>query len=222
MIAGIAFFLHQALDFEFYLPSVTVPGFAVLALAIGAQKKDKVYCVTVKENRRTLCIVIGFAVTMTASLLLLVPFYGQIYFQRGRNLLTLRPDLAEEAAADIQKAIRLDPHNSQYHHHYGVLLVQRLSRQQEGIAEVQEAIRLSPWQHYYHFDLGMIYFLSGAWDKGLEEIKKASHLYPLDEDYHQWLRGLYLKIGKKALASQEEQWIETIRRERGDQKDLQE
>jgi len=212
MVAGLAFFLHHALDFEFYLPGVTLPGFAVLALAVGAQKKDKPYRVKVKKKRKTIYTFLGFVAAMAASFLLLFPFYGQMHFQRAKNLLESGPSFSEAAAAELQKAIRLDPHNSQYHHRYGVLLVQRLSRRQDGIAEVQEAIRLSPWRHYYHFDLGMIYLVSGEGVKGLEEIKKASQLYPLNEDYHQWLRTIYLQMGDKDLVSQEEQWIERIQR----------
>jgi len=210
MIAGMAFFIHHAFDFECYLPSVTLAGFTVLALAIGAQKKDKVYKIAVKKSRRLLFTAVGFIGAIAASLLLLCPFYGQMHFQSAKSLLDSGPYFTQGAAAELKKAIRLDPHNSEYHHQYGVLLVQRLSRHQEGIDEVQEAIRLSPWRHYYHFDLGMIYLISGEKKKGLEAIKKASQLYPLHEEYHQWLRAIYLQVGEKDLASQEEQWIERI------------
>jgi hypothetical protein len=223
MIAGMAFFIHHAFDFEFYMPSVTLAGFAVLALAIGVQKKDKVYKIAFKKSRRPLFTAVGFLVVLMASLLLLVPFYGQMYFQKARSRLNadrpyfaVRPYFVEDAAAELKKAIRLDCHNSEYHHRYGVLLVQKFSRPQEGIAEVQEAIQLSPWRHYYHFDLGMIYLVAGEGEKGLEEIKKASQLYPLNEDYHQRLRFVYLQMGKKDLVSQEERWIDKIQGEKGD------
>ena len=216
MIAGMTFFIHNALDFEFYLPSVTLSGFAVLALAVGVQKKDKVYKIALKKSRRSLFTGGGFIGAIAASLFLLIPFYGQTHFQRAKSFLESGPYFAEAAAAELKKAIRLDPRNNQYHHQYGVLLVQRLSRPQEGLAEVQEAIRLSPWRHYYHFDLGMIYLLAEERRKGLEEIKKASQLYPLNEDYHQWLRAIYLQMGKKELVSQEEEWIEGIQKGEGD------
>ena len=51
--------------------------------------------------------------------------------------------------------------------------------------------------------------------KGLEEIKQASQLYPFNEDYHQGLRTIYLQMGEKDLAFQEEQWIEQIQRGTG-------
>jgi tetratricopeptide (TPR) repeat protein len=219
MIAGMAFFIHHAFDFEFYIPSVTLAGFAALALAIGIQKKDRVYKIALKKSRRPLFTAAGFIVAIAASLLLLIPLYGQMHFQKAQSLLKTAPysaDWTEEAAAELKKAIRLDPHNSRYHHRYGVLLVQKFSRPQEGIAEVQEAIRLSPWCHYYHFDLGMIYWVAREKDKALDEIKKASQLYPLNEDYHQWLRFIYLQLGKKDLASQEERWIDKIQGEKGD------
>ena len=212
MVAGMAFFIHHAFDFEFYLPSVTLAGFAVLALAVGVRKQDKVYRITIKGRGKTLYPVLGFMGAMMLSLLLLFPFYGQMHSQMAKSLHESEHYFAEVASAELQKAIRLDPHNSQYHHRYGTLLSQRLSRHQEGIDEVQEAIRLSPWRHYYHFDLGMIYLVSGEREKGLKEIKKASQLYPLNEEYHQWLWAIYLEMGKKDLASQEEQWIERIQR----------
>jgi hypothetical protein len=212
MVAGLAFFFHHAFDFEFYLPSVTLAGFAVLSLAVGAQEGGAIYRITMQGRGKILYTSLGFATAMAASLLLLLPFYGQVHYQRAKGLLDAGPYFAKGAAAELQKAIRLDPHNSQYHHRYGVLLSQRLTRHREGMAEVQEAIRLSPWRHYYHFDLGMIYLISGERDKGVEELKKASQLYPLHEEYHQLLKTIYLQMGEKALASQEEQWIERIRR----------
>ena len=211
MVAGLTFLLHHAFDFEFYLPSVTLAGFAVLALAFGARKQDSVYRITVKGTGETLYIVLGFVGVIVASLLVLFPFYGLMHFRRAENFLKSGSYFTERAAAELQKAIRLDPHNSQYHYQYGVLLSQGLSRHNEGIDEVQEAIRLSPWRHHYHFDLGMIYLVSGKREKGLDSIKKASQLYPFHEDYHQWLRSIYLQIGEENLASQEEQWIERIR-----------
>jgi hypothetical protein len=211
MVAGLAFFIHHAFDFEFYLPSVTLPGFAVLALAVGARKQDNVYRITVKGTGESLYAVLGFVGVIVASLLVLFPFYGLMHFQRAENFLKSGSYFTERVAAELQKAIRLDPHNSQYHYKYGILLSQGFSRHNEGIAEVQEAIRLSPRRYYYHFDLGMIYLVSGELEKGLEEIKQASQLYPLNEDYHQWLRAAYLRLGEKDLASQEEQWIERIR-----------
>lgn len=212
MIAGLAFFIHHAFDFEFYLPSGTLAGFAVLALAIGAQKKDKVYKIALKKKRRTLFTTVGFLGAIVASLLLLVSFYGKMHFQRARSLLESKINFTKEAEMELKKAIRLDLYNSEYHHRYGVLLVQKLSRQQEGVAEVQKAIRLSPWRHYYYFDLGMIYLISGEEKKGLAEIKKASQLFPLHEDYHKLLRAIYLQMGEEEMVSQEEQWIERIQR----------
>lgn len=218
MIAGMAFFIHHAFDFEFYMPSVTLAGFAVLALAIGVQKKDKVYKIAFKKSRRSLFTAVGFIVVLIVSLLLLIPFYGQMHFQKAQNLFKTVPysaDWTEEAAAEFKKAISLDPDNSEYHYQYGMLLIQTRARQQEGIAEVREAIRLSPWRHYYYFDLGMIYWgVTKEKDKALEEIKEASLLYPLNEDYHQWLRFVYLQMGKKDLASQEERWIDKIQGEK--------
>ncbi len=216
MAAGTAFFIHQALDFEFYLPSATLAGFTVVALAIGAQKKDKVYKITtVRKRRKSLFTAVGFIGVTMISLLLLIPFYGQMHFQRAKGFLESGPYFVEAAATEFQKAIRLDPCNSEYHQRYGVLLFQRLSQQQKGIAEVQEAIRLSPRRHYYYYDLGMLYLDSGEEKKGLEAIKKASQLYPFEENYHQWLRAVYLKMGEKDLVVQEERWIDKIREGEG-------
>ncbi len=215
MVAGLAFFLHHAFDFEFYLPSVTLPGFAVLALGVGTKAEDRVYKIDLGGRRKTIFTFLGFAGTVALSIVLLLQLYGQMYYQRAKSRLDAGPFFVNEAVLELKKAIRLDPHNSQCHHRYGTLLFQRLSRQKEGITAVQEAIRLSPWRHYYHFDLGMMYLISGEERKGMDEIKRASQLYPLNEEYHQFLRTIYLKLGEDGLASQEGHWIEKIRRERG-------
>ncbi|MBW2039882.1 MAG: O-antigen ligase family protein [Deltaproteobacteria bacterium] len=215
MVAGLAFFLHHAFDFEFYLPNVTLAGFAVLALAIGAKANDRVYRIALEGRRKTIFTFLGFAGVVAVSIVLLLQLYGQMHYQRATCRLESGSFFANEAALELKRAIRLDSKNSQYHHRYGVLLFQKLSRHKEGISEVQEAIRLSPWRHYYHFDLGMMYLISGQEKKGVEEIKRASQLYPLNEEYHQFLRGIYLQRGENNLAYQEEKWIERIQRQEG-------
>lgn len=212
LVAGLAFCIHHAFDFEFYLSNVTLAGFAVLALTIAIEAEDRVYRIDLGGRRKTVSVLLGFGGVLAVSILLLFQLYGQMHYQKARYRLETGSLFAVNAARGFKKSIHFDPYNSRYHHQYGVLLFQRLSRQQEGISEVQEAIRLSPWRHYYHFDLGMMYLISGEESKGVEEIKRASQLYPLNEKYHQFLMTIYLQRGEAELASEEEEWIEKIQR----------
>ncbi|RLB07885.1 MAG: hypothetical protein DRG50_01450 [Deltaproteobacteria bacterium] len=214
VVAGMTFLIHHAFDFEFYLPNVTLAGFAVMALAVSVKDEEKVYRIDLKGKRGAIFTFLGFAGALAVSIVLLVQLYGQMYYQRAKYRLESGPLFVKEAALELKKAIRLDPKNSLYHHRYGVLLFQKLSRQKEGIAEVQKAIKLSPWRHSYHFDLGMMYLISGRHSEGVEEIKKASQLYPMNEGYHQFLRTIYLQRGEGDLASQQQRWIERIRKQR--------
>jgi hypothetical protein len=210
MVAGLTFFLHNAFDFEFYLPSVTLPGFAVLALAAGAKKEKSVYRITLEGKRKTLITFLCFTGTVVVSIMLLLQLYGQMYYQRAGYHLNAK-SFVNEAALALKKAIRLDPKNSQYHHRYGVVLFEGFSRYEAGISEVQEAIRLSPWRHYYHFDLGMMYLISGQHSKGIAEIKRASQLYPLHEEYHRILETIYLQTGNSSAVSQREKQTDTVK-----------
>ena len=210
MVAGLSFFLHHAFDFEFYLPSVTIPGFAVLALAAGARTDTRVYRIKLEGKRKSLITFLCYTGTVVISIILLLQLYGQMYYQRGGYHLNTKV-FVNEAALALKKAIRLDPKNSQYHHRYGVVLFEGFSRHEAGISEVQEAIRLSPWRHYYYFDLGMMYLISGRHSKGIAAIKRASQLYPLREEYHRILETTYFQPGDGNGVSQSEKQTDTIK-----------
>jgi len=200
IVAGFAFLIHNALDFEFYLPSATMAGFAVLALAVSRATEDGVCRIQLVGARKTFVTVSGFAAVIAGSILLLLQLYGEMYYQRARYLLDLGFGSPKAAALALRKAIDLDPRNSQYHHRYGTLLFRRFARQEEGIAAVQQAVKLSPWRHYYHYDLGMMYLCSGAKEKGLEEIRRASQLSPLNEEYRRMLERIRNEMGDGDVA----------------------
>ncbi len=216
MVAGVAFFFHHAMDFEFYLPSVTLAGFACLALSTAQLKGEVPYRIRVKKEKGERVIILGLLFTIALSVIFLFPFYGELQYREAKRLLDEPRFPPEWGAERLKKAIRFDPLNSLYHHHYGVVLFWRLAQHEEGVAEVKKAIRLSPWRHYYHFDLGMIYLALGKEEEGVEALKEAVRLYPLNLDYHRQLRAVYLKRGEGYLAGEEEACIRRIQGERVD------
>jgi len=187
LAAGLAFLMHNALDFEFYLPSVTLPGFAVLALVVGEGGSGTRMIVQAGGKRKMLVLGVGFTLALIASLTLTVQVYARMHYDKARYMLNATGVLDREAAHELEQAIRLDPRDSRYHHRYGVLLFRDLARPHEGIAAVERAVNLSPRRHHYRFDLGMMYLLSGNRQKGLGEIERAVEINPGNDTYRELL-----------------------------------
>ena len=107
----------------------------------------------------------------------------------------------DEAIAEYEQAVRLDPENAWCHNRLGFTLAWKGGRDDEAIAQFREAIRIDPnigWSHYF---LAIALERKGRLDEAVDEFREAARLLP--EKRAEWkrdLRGLLLRLGRGAEA----------------------
>ncbi|HEY6197973.1 MAG TPA: tetratricopeptide repeat protein [Candidatus Binatia bacterium] len=85
----------------------------------------------------------------------------------------------EEAIAECQKAIAVDPEFGNPYNDIGAYLI-GLGRLDEAIPWLERAIRARRYEayHYPHFNLGRVYLSKGMLKKALEEFQRALAIEP--------------------------------------------
>jgi tetratricopeptide (TPR) repeat protein len=97
---------------------------------------------------------------------------SRLQLQRGRGRCHL-----EEALADYNEAIRLNPGDAQAYVNRGFAKAQ-MGRLEEAIADFNEAIRLNPGEAASHHSRGMAQAQLGRFDESLADCEEAIRLNP--------------------------------------------
>ena len=97
-------------------------------------------------------------------------FLGWTYSFQGRY---------EEAIAECQRAIAVDPEFGNPYNDIGAYLI-GLGRPDEAVPWLERATRASRYEayHYPHFNLGRVYLSKGMLKKALEEFQQALAIEP--------------------------------------------
>ena len=107
----------------------------------------------------------------------------------------------EEAIAEAQRAITLDPNDADSY----VSLASALSlagRTDEALGWVERAMRLNPhYPSYYLYQLGLIQFCMEQFDKALVSLEKATALNPDDRWSYRLLLATYGQLGRSEDAA---------------------
>jgi len=111
----------------------------------------------------------------------------------------------DEAIAEFEGAIQLDPEDAVAHYNLG-LAYHGQGQLDEAVAEYQEAIRLNPDLSDAHTNLGAAYTDQGQADKAIAEYTEAIRLNPDDDSAHHNLGLVYAEQGKadEAIAEYQE------------------
>jgi tetratricopeptide (TPR) repeat protein len=99
---------------------------------------------------------------------------GRAFLQQGRW---------EEAAAELRRAVEIDPSVAQSHSDLGMAL-EELNRSDEAIAEYREALRRSPDLHEALYNLGGALAERGRWDEAIEQYERALAMRPDQAQTH--------------------------------------
>ena len=108
----------------------------------------------------------------------------------------------DEAIAEYEQAVRLDPENAWCHNRLGFTLAWKGGHDDEAIAQFREAIRLDAnlgWSHYF---LAIALERKGCLDEAVDEFREAARLLPEKraECEAERMRRLLLKLGRGAEA----------------------
>jgi serine/threonine-protein kinase len=98
----------------------------------------------------------------------------------------------DEAIAEYEHAVRLDPDNAWCHNRLGFALAWKGGRDDEAIAHSREAIRIDANVGWFHYCLGFALDRKGCLDEAVDELWVAVRLFP--EKRAEWLRD-----GRRAL-----------------------
>ena len=121
-----------------------------------------------------------------------------VYFLRGT--LADRQKQYEEAEAQFQKALTIDPQNATILNYLGYMLADRGVRLPEALTMIRKAVDLDPQNYAYLDSLGWVYFKSGQYTLAEENIRKANERNNGDPTIHDHLGEVYEKTGKLKLA----------------------
>ena len=107
----------------------------------------------------------------------------------------------DEAIAEYEQAVRLDPENAWCHNRLGFTLAWKGGHDDEAIAQFREAIRLDPNIGWTHYLLAVSLERKGRLDEAVAEFREAARLLP--EKRAEWkrdLRRVLLRLGRGAEA----------------------
>ena len=94
----------------------------------------------------------------------------------------------DEAIAEYEQAVRLDPDNAWCHNRLGFALTWKGGRDDEAIAHTREAVRIDPNEGWFHYCLGFALDRTDRFDEAAAELQEAVRLLP--EKRAEWRRDL--------------------------------
>jgi tetratricopeptide (TPR) repeat protein len=115
---------------------------------------------------------------------------------RTLHLLAVHNQIVEQALAEAERALTLEPNNPAFHHSLGDILCWA-GRPVEGIEFYKKAIRLNPraTAHYLN-SLGWGYFLPERYDEAIAALKQSLALNPNFLYAHLNLAGVYSALNR--------------------------
>jgi tetratricopeptide (TPR) repeat protein len=106
----------------------------------------------------------------------------------------------EQAEAQYNKVLAIDPDNSTVLNDFGYMLADRGVRLPEALIMIQKAVKLDPQNGAFLDSLGWVYFKMGQYSLAEENLKKAIARTSSDASIHDHLGEVYEKTGQLQLA----------------------
>jgi len=108
----------------------------------------------------------------------------------------------EQAIADFQRALELDPNYSAASH-YQARAYEHLGQAELALAAYSQALRADPGNYRFYRDLGNFYIQRDQYNQSLEPLRKAVALAPDEPDARYYLAGAYMSLGQFQAAETE-------------------
>jgi serine/threonine protein kinase/Flp pilus assembly protein TadD len=121
---------------------------------------------------------------------------------RITGLLRANSGWYEQATAEYQRAMELDPGNSDAYRRLGMAL-ESSGRLDEALMALRRAVELEPKYHRNHQDLGAFYFRQFNYVEAVNHFQKAAALAPEEPAVHFALGTVYKNLGRFAEAESE-------------------
>jgi tetratricopeptide (TPR) repeat protein len=113
----------------------------------------------------------------------------------------LRRGLVNDAEAELQVALTLEPNEGFYHFRLAELYL-REQRSEPALAALERAVECTPWDDYYHAYLGAAYAQQRRWREAILLFKKALEIRPSQRCHYAMLSEVYQSLGLLEKADQ--------------------
>ncbi len=169
-----AFLIHSLVDFDFYVPGITLLLFSIIPLGIEPSTSEK--------NT--------FSKFYLYSFLILIPIilFTTLRIIRAdvsykENLYALKKGNIERAVSFLKKSIRIYPwgediYKINYRFRLGELYLREGEEIDKAIAELHYATKLDPYRFFYWEKLALLYALKKDYKNALNYINHALYCYP--------------------------------------------
>ena len=97
-----------------------------------------------------------------------------------------RSETLDEAVAEYEQALALDPENAWCHNRLGYALSWKGGRDDEAITHAREAVRLNPNDGWFHYCLGFALDRKDSLNEAIAELLEATRLLP--QKRTEWMR----------------------------------
>lgn len=109
-----------------------------------------------------------------------------------------KQELFDQAIAELQQAIKIDPNYAEAHYELGVLYHEK-EDYASAFQEFQQAIKISPDYAEAYFRLGIIYQVAERYDQALREFEEVLRINPNFPRIHTAIGSTYHAKGVKTL-----------------------
>ena len=106
----------------------------------------------------------------------------------------------EEAVLLMQRAISLNPRNSEALNYLGYTFAEQGIRLEEAESLILRALALEPEDGFYLDSLGWVYFQQGRYARAIEKLERAVELTGNDPTIQEHLGDAYRRMGREAEA----------------------
>jgi len=202
-VGCIAFLIHNLVDFDFYVPGISMNIWLFIGMIEALKTKSKEGTIKISSLFVKIIIFIFFVLAICiVSIILLRPSIAEIHKDRAINYLRIKN--LGLARGEFEAAIRFDKTNSQYYSLLGKTLEQE-GRFDGAIAFYRKAIAHNKYMPHYHFALGKLLIMRGKGnsvmiEEGTKEFEKALELYPTKPFYLKNLAYVYSLMGRNKEA----------------------
>ncbi len=166
--------------------------------------EPSIYITTGDINRRTDNFEAARLAYRRAIELFEVPEPRQWFVFYTRGITNERTGRWQEAEADFERALALNPGHPLVLNYYGYSLVEQRRRLDEALEMIERAVDESENDGFIIDSLGWVLYRLGRYDEAVEPMERAVALEPLDPVINDHLGDVYWKVGRKREA--EFQW----------------
>lgn len=102
----------------------------------------------------------------------------------------------DDARAELERAIELDPLDAEALNYLGYSLADRDRDLQEALGLIERAVAINPWNGAFLDSLGWVYYRMGRYVDAREPLERAAREYPRDAVVLDHLGDVYARLGE--------------------------